>query len=288
MNQIFNNKSEKFIDLHLHTISSDGTYAPEKVVRLAQERGFRTIAITDHDTTEGLEEAISAGIKYNIEVIPGIELTVDYAQTEMHILGYFINKDSSAFQNILLDLRETRLNRAIKMAEKLKELGISIPIQKIISVNCESAIGRLHIANALISEGYVSNINEAMSRYLRKGRPAYVPKKHLLPSEGIKLIKDVGGVAVLAHPGMGNLERFLPALIEFGMEGIEVFHSKHNEGQIKKYLHLADEYKLLITGGSDCHGLGKDQELLGTIHLPEKYLIQLKDYYTKKGLQAKI
>lgn len=270
-------------DLHLHTTASDGTYPPEKMVKLASERGFTTISITDHDTTEGIDEAKIAGNIYGVDVISGIELTVEYMDFEMHILGYYINKDNDDFQNFLMTLRDIRLNRAQEMADKLKTLGYSIPIDNIIQSSEKASLGRLHIANSLISAGHVQSIEEAMSRFLRKGRPAYVPKKRIHPIEGIDLIKNIGGIAVIAHPGLANLERFFEDLIKFGIDGIEVFHTKHSPSQSERYLKFAEENKLLVTGGSDCHGLGKETELLGAINLPEKYLKQIKDFYFSRN-----
>ncbi|MBP8016712.1 PHP domain-containing protein [Candidatus Gracilibacteria bacterium] len=269
-------------DLHLHTTASDGTYPPEKVVRNAYEKGFKIISITDHDTTEGLDEALVAGNIYGIDVIPGIELTVEYKEVEMHILGYYINRDNDEFQNQLQILREIRVNRAMEMADKLENLGCKIPIDEILAESKNKAIGRLHIANSLIIKGYATTIDEAMAKYLRKGRPAYVPKKRLHPSEGIMMINCIGGIAVLAHPGIAGLEKFVPDLVEFGIEGIEAFHTKHSDSQTEKYIRIAEEHNLLITGGSDCHGLAKDTELLGNINLPYKYITALKEYHKLK------
>lgn len=283
MNDILKeNLIEGGADLHLHTIASDGTYTSSRMVENAKSKNYTTIAITDHDTTDGVDEAVETGKKLGVEVIAGTELTVEYNECEMHILGYFINKDNKAFQQTLKELREIRMRRAKEMAAKLEMLGFKIPLNSIIRENHDSAIGRLHIANLLISEGHVASIEEAMARFLRKGKPAYVPKKRLHPAEGIGLIHKIGGIAVLAHPGLGGLEKFLPDLIRFGLNGIEAFHSKHTNSQTEMYIKIAAEQKLLITGGSDCHGKGKEKELLGLVNLPKKYLDALKEFHKGK------
>jgi len=257
------------IDLHVHTTASDGTMSPAEVVRYAKEKGLRAIAITDHDTIEGIKEGLQEGNKLGLEVIPGVELSVDYPNGTMHLLGYLIDIYCSAFVEKLAVLQQARSERNQKMIEKLRGVGVEIDLAEVAAIAEEGQIGRPHFAQTMVNKGYVQNIPDAFDRYLRKGGPAYVEKFKLSPEEAINLIRTAGGVTVLAHPFTLNqpqpheFDAVIGKLKQQGLEGIEVHCPKHSEGQKKFYRDVAQKYGLLITGGSDFHGLTKADVDLG-------------------------
>jgi len=265
-------------DLHVHTIYSDSTFSPQEVVVTAHEVGLSCIAITDHDAVGGVEEAIDYGKKVGIEVIPGVELTAEYNDTEIHILGYFIDYKSSWFLEKLQHLRETRRKRFFQMVEKLKNFNISLDAEKIIRQNPFASIGRLHLAQELYRKGYVSSIKEAFRLYIGEGRPCYVKKERLSPQEAITMIRKLGGISVVAHPYLMGDDNVIPVLVKEGIEGIEVYHSEHPLSAQIRYMSIAQNYNLLITGGSDCHGLGKGKVLLGKVRISYNLVEKLKEY----------
>ncbi len=271
-----------FVDLHIHTNFSDGIFSPEEVVRYAQEVGLSAISITDHDITDGILPAVKEGIKRGIEVIPGVELSVESknsSEGEMHILGYFINWEDIQFQKQLKLFRDARKKRAIHILKKLYQVGVKLDEEKLFKIAGIGSVGRLHIARLLLEEGYVDNIKEAFQKYLGKNRPAYVPKFRLTPEDAIKMIKNIGGVSVLAHPFYGNYgdRNIIEELVRFGLKGIETWHSKHNEEVKKSFDNLAKEFNLIVTGGSDCHGpAGDEPSLIGTQNVPYEVLLNLK------------
>jgi len=272
---------ELFVDLHIHTNFSDGSFTPEEVVRYAQEVGLSAISITDHDITDGILPAIKEGVKRGIEVIPGVELSVELknsSEGEMHILGYFINWEDVQFQEQLRLFRNIRERRAIHILEKLSQIGIKLDEKKLLEFGTGS-IGRLHIAKFLLEEGYVKDIPEAFHKYLGWGKPAYVPKFRLKPEDAIKIIKKIGGIPVLAHPFYGNYgnRNLISELVRFGLKGIESWHSKHPEKTQQLFISLAKEFNLIVTGGSDCHGpVGDEPPLIGTQKVPYEVLLNLK------------
>jgi len=255
-------------DLHIHTNYSDGTFSPEKVVQTALSKDLSAIAITDHDTVSGNEEAIIEGKRQRLEVIPAIELSISHNSGEMHLLGYFIDYKSKELNEKLYKLREHRKQRNPKIIEKLKQLGIEVDLQQIRKNANNGNVGRPHIAAAMLEKGYVSTIKEAFDLYLKKGGPAYVPKESLSPEEGIRLIETFGGVPVLAHPytlGLSNeeLNKLVSRLKEIGLKGIEVYYLSHRNNN-KFYEKLADIHGLCKTGGSDFHGFDRPDIEIGT------------------------
>jgi predicted metal-dependent phosphoesterase TrpH len=242
-------------DLHNHTTASDGLLTPVQLVEYASQMNLSAIAITDHDTVDGIDEAITVGDIKKIEVIPGIEINTQVDSNEIHILGYFINWKSSLLQEKLTEMKSARKTRTRKMIHKLTRLyGFDITYEELINQAEDSSIGRLHIARALLSKGLVADISEAFHKYLGVDCPAYVDRYHLSPEEGIWLIRRVGGAAVLAHPGLLADENLLYYILNIGIDGIEAFHSKHTQEQERYYASIAKQNGLLITGGSDCHG----------------------------------
>lgn len=241
-------------DLHSHTTASDGLLSPKELVEWAAAKGLAALAITDHDTTAGINEGISAGKKAGIEVIPGIELNTQIGSIEIHILGYFIDMKSCRLQDTLTKIRDSRDHRGRLMTERLALCGIKLGYDEVLRQSKGGAVGRPHIARALVALGIVDNVQEAFEKYLNPGCVAYSERYRLTPSEGITLIKESGGVAVLAHPGLLPDDSLLYSLCRMGIQGIEAYHSKHTQVQSDFYSNFANEHKLLITGGSDCHG----------------------------------
>lgn len=277
------NEQERFVDLHIHTKYSDGSLSPTDVVKLAKEKNLAAIAITDHDNTDGIDEAVEEGKKTNIEIIPGIEMSAELdnpANEEIHILGYYISWKDSSFQESLKLLRRARQHRADEIWEKLGNLNVKLDKEHILASAGEGSIGRLHFARALIEEGYVKNTREAFDKYLSPGRPAYVPKLRLRPEEVIKMITKVGGISVLAHPEFGGSNRqVIKMLVNRGLKGIEVWHSKHRPEVTKELSDLSKELNILATGGSDCHGpINTQKPFMGKMNIPYTILSELKKY----------
>jgi predicted metal-dependent phosphoesterase TrpH len=276
------NQPERFVDLHVHTSYSDGTFAPAQVVSRASDIGLSAVGITDHDTTDGVAAAVSAGAKLGVEVVPGVELSAelrDSSEEEIHILGYFIDWEQPALQQRLKVFREARADRARRIFQQLADLGIRLREEAFFGDGRRGVIGRLHFAKEMLAEKYVPDIKSAFNLYLSLGRPAYVPKFKLDPRDGIGLIRGAGGVAVLAHPfvSISSDARIIRRLVNDGLQGIEVYHTKHNRHITEELLAIADKYELAVTGGSDCHGeLISGTPLLGCLQVPYHVLEQLK------------
>ncbi|SNX55446.1 PHP domain-containing protein [Thermoanaerobacterium sp. RBIITD] len=267
-----------FADLHIHSTESDGSNKPKDVVKLSKRNGLCAIAFTDHDTVSGIDEAKSASIMYDIELIPGIEINSFDGHQDVHILGYFIDYKNENFLNELKSISDSRILRAKKIINKLNELRINISYNDVLSFTNERFIGRPHIARALVKGGYVGSVKEAFDRYIGDACPAYVERYRLHPFKSIKLILESGGIPVLAHPGLLKDNNIIDSLIKNGLKGIEVFHSKHSESDTLFYKNYAEKNNLLITGGSDFHGIELDgKNLLGTIKLDYSYVEKLKE-----------
>ncbi|KJR45077.1 metal-dependent phosphoesterase [Desulfosporosinus sp. I2] len=241
-------------DLHCHTTASDGLLTPTELVRLVAELGLKGVAITDHDTIQGWDEAEDVGSNYQIQILKGIELNTNWHGEEVHILGYELDGSSSYLKGKLGGLREAREQRMFNILDRLATLGIDISEDEVRQFAQGESIGRPHIAQVLLNRGFVRSIKEGFERYIGRGAPAYVPRYKLTPEEGIELVRKAQGVAVLAHPGIGRLEEGIPAWIEAGLQGIEVQHSEHKPEDVLRYSTLAEQYNLLATGGSDFHG----------------------------------
>lgn len=268
---------EKFADLHIHTLFSDGQYSPSDVVKIAKEVGFAAIAITDHDTLDGVEEAVEMGEKLGIEVIPGIEISTISNGQEVHILGYYCDLDNYHLQKKIKEMQLDRKNRIKKMVVKLKELNFNITFEEVAAVAGKGSIGRPHIARVLMEKGYVRTIKDAFKELISPGCPAYVARYNISPKEAIELILGANGVPVIAHPGLLKDDSIILDMISYGLKGIEVWHPDHKKGLRKKYRDLAHKYELLLTGGSDWHGKNKDANFsLGNIKLDYKYVEELK------------
>lgn len=272
------------IDLHIHTSYSDGKFTPEQVIEYSHKKGLSAIAITDHDTTDGLPEAIKVAKRCGIEVVPAVELScipVNPFEEEIHLLGYYIHWEDECFQEKLKLLRKAREKRAEKMLGKFSRLGIQINPEALFKIAAKGCIGRPHFARILVKMGVVDSEKEAFNRYLASGKPAYVPKLMLSAEEGLQLIQRIGGIPVLAHPWLGaNRLGTIQRLMRAGLKGIEVYHPKQSGQPAIRFKNIAEKYGLLVTGGSDCHGPTDNQSpLIGTLNIPHKLLDELKQYY---------
>jgi len=272
---------EKSVDLHIHTYFSDGTFSPKEVVEKAAELGLSAIAITDHDCVEGISAALEAGKIYGIEVVPGVELTSEADGAEVHFLGLFIDWHDANFLNLLEKLRQERISRTQKMIEKLENMGFSISFDEVLHLAGKGSMGRTHLAQAMLRQGYVSSVQEAFEKYVGYGKPAYVSKKRLTPEEAINAILKVGGVPILAHPGLFKKDELIGKFVDTGLMGIEVFHSDHSKADEEHYKKIAQEYGLLISGGSDCHGLAKGEVLMGKIRVDYKFLEDIRNAHMR-------
>lgn len=241
-------------DLHVHTNYSDGTMSPEAVVDEAIRLGISTISITDHDTVEGVVAACQYGQGKNLNIIPGLELSSYLSPLEVHILGYFIDIHNVSLQKILKVAHEDRLKRIYAIAEKLRGLHVDIDPQEIFTLAGKGSPGRMHVAEVIWKHGYCNTILESFSKYIGDHGPAYVPKKTLTPQQAIELIREAGGVAVLAHPGLSQRDHVIEDLVKYGLQGIEVYYPSHTPQAVKKYQKIAKKYNLVETGGSDFHG----------------------------------
>ena len=257
-------------DLHMHTYFSDGFNSPEELLKKAAKEGIKTLSITDHDNVNGIFEAIEFAKKYEIEIIPGVEISTDIRDTEVHILGYFLDPSNADLAHYLNFFREERYKRAIRMVKKLNILGLDISIDDVLVFAKDSAIGRPHVAQALLAKGQVKSFFEAFYKFIGNHAPAYERKVHLSPQSAFKIISDAGGLSFIAHPG--NMpEILIKELIDAGVDGIEVIHPSHSPEQVRFYRGIVNEYFLLESGGSDYHG-GKreDDENLGKYYTSSK------------------
>ena len=266
----------KFADLHLHTQFSDGTFTPEELVLHAQKSGLACIALTDHDTVEGCARAAAACAVVQMEFIPGSELTAEYEDTEVHILGYFLDTENKLLLERIAQFQSVRQKRIHEMVAALNQLGVPLKVESVFALaNCKSP-GRPHVARALVKEKLIGSLDEAFERYLKKGRPAWVPKTKMSALESVELIHQAGGLAVMAHPGLNRTDEIIPALVDAGLDGIECFHTKHSTVMSERYLEIAEKHELLVTGGSDCHGYSKNKPLIGTVKLPYAHVERLR------------
>jgi predicted metal-dependent phosphoesterase TrpH len=281
----------EYVDLHCHSTASDGTLPPAEVVRLAKQSGLTGLALTDHDTIGGVEAAAAEAQRVGLDFLPGIEISCEYPPPgTMHILGYGVDPTSPTLRDLTRRLLEGRDNRNPRIIQKLNELGVSITMREVeeeakaTAADSNKPIGRPHIAAVLLRKGYVSSIKQAFDKYLAQGGAAYFDKERLTMREAMDLIRQSGGMPVLAHPVQlrtqndSELERVVKDLVDLGLVGLEVIHSDHDQRMVDTYTHLATTYGLLKTGGSDFHGTNKKDIHLGVANgrrIPREFLDRL-------------
>lgn len=276
-----------FADLHLHTNFSDGTYTPEELAAHGSRLGFRALALSDHDTVEGCARMAAACDENGIEFIPAAELTAELDGHELHLLSYYVDTANTKLLTELAKFQEVRQNRIREMVTRINTLNVPLRVESVFELaNC-AAPGRPHVARALVKHGYCYNLDEAFDRFLKKGKPAWVPKFKMSAVEAVDLIHQAGGVAVMAHPALNKCDDLIPALADCGLDGIECYHTKHSAADSERYLKIAEREQLLVTGGSDCHGLSKGKPLIGGVKLPYWRVEELKQRALKNAALSK-
>ena len=260
-----------FVDLHLHSTASDGSRPPADVVAAAQRAGLSAIALTDHDTVAGIDDATTAGVALGVRVVPGVELSAVEGDVETHILGLHLS-ETRELEATLRGLRDMRRTRAERIVGRLNELGVRIELAAVLEQAAGGAIGRPHVARAMIAEGWAVDFRDAFDRYLGNGRPAYVGKERLAVVDAIALIHRAGGLAVLAHPAQGGTRERIEAFVAAGIDGVEVRHPSHSSEDIARLSALVDHFGLVPSGGSDWHGATDGARTLGTMRVPAEWL----------------
>lgn len=272
-----------FADLHIHSTISDGLLTPKQVVDWGMKKGLKCISLTDHDTVGGIETAVFYAQNKDIEIVPGIEISTELQNMEIHILGYFVDYCDSKLNEFLKKINENRYYRAKEMVQKLINVGCRVNFEDVCKIADNAlSIGRPHIARVLVNMGICESIEDAFERYIGFGKPAYVERYKISPYQAAEIIVNCGGVAVLAHPGLipnANIETLAGKLKTWGLSGIEVYHTKHNEKDIIRLKEIAVKLSLVQTGGSDCHGtIINGEPILGNTVVPYSNVMELKEH----------
>lgn len=270
------------VDLHIHTDHSDGRQSPREVVDQACRIGLKAIAITDHDSVSGYEEAARYARGKNIEVIPGIELSSAKTDDDIHILGYLIRTDNKRLAETVKRFRRIRSERGKKMVKRLARLGINIDYEEVLAAAGGAPVGRPHVAEVLVAHDVVDSYNQAFEKYLGLSGPVYVPKAKLSPGEAIDLIHHANGLAVMAHPMLTDRDEIIPELVADGLDGLEIYHPSHTRAARKRYRQMAQRYDLVCTGGSDSHNRNGRYGEIGEQQVPYRYLQLLKARWARK------
>ncbi len=280
------------VDLHCHTTASDGTLTPAQLVARAAALALRVVAITDHDSTAGVAEALSAGERYGITVIPGVEINTDVPDAEVHVLGYFVDPADAALNDLLRTLRDGRVGRARRMAELLTEMGAPVRFERILEIAGHGAVCRPHVAQALVEAGHAATPGEAFAKFIGRNGPAYIERFKLTPAEACAAICRAGGLPVLAHPvffdqsgglhGALDLEAELPTLGQAGLAGIEAYYPGYDAVTMEYLLGVARRHNLLVTGGTDFHGRRPGEPDLGGIYVPMKAVRRLQQAWERR------
>ncbi len=254
------------VDMHTHTSCSDGMLAPDALVEKAAARGLQILAITDHDTIEGIGPAQQAGLEFGVSIIPGVELSIRFRGRELHLLGYYFDRKHEGLREFLKQYQVFRTQRARAILVRLSELGMAVEFEEVRALAAGPAIGRPHIAQVLVDKGYVPTVEDAFSRYLRNRGPADVSKELPTAESAITILHEAGGIAVLAHPGHWVTDKDIDLLHELGLDGIEIVHPSHDDMLVDFYKDVAHNFSMLATGGSDFHGKrSHDEENSGEI-----------------------
>jgi len=265
------------VDLHIHSTASDGTQAPQEIVAQAIALGLTAIALADHDTTAGTDAALAAAEGTGLTVVPALEINTEVGPKDVHILGYYIDHTSPTLQSMLMDTREKRFDRAERILDKLRSVGVDLAMSLVQEHAAGAPIARPHIAAALCTMGICKTSQEAFGRFLKRGRPAFVRRYKLSPEEAIRTVLDACGVPVAAHPALTRDDALIRGLIGAGLEGLEAYHVDHWPRDTQHYLALAQELDLLVTGGTDSHGpLGPKLVRMGSVPVPDDVLPPLR------------
>lgn len=273
------------IDLHVHSMFSDGSHSPEQLIEAAQRAGLKALALTDHDTMDGIEPFLAAGAKAGIRTVPGVEISCDFSPGSLHMLGYYVDHGNQRLAEALRRIREGRKDRNKRILKRLNALGMPLRMQEVEAFAGSDVVGRPHFARALVKRGCVSSIRQAFDRFLAKGQPAYADRFRLSAEQSIEILAHAGGLAVLAHPFTLQLDRpglqaLVAQLAEQGLQGIEVYYPEHSDGQTRQYTKLARTHGLALTGGTDYHGSGMPHIRIGSGHgslnVPDALLDELE------------
>ncbi len=277
----------KTVDLHMHSACSDGTDEPSDLAAKAKEAGVSAIALTDHDAVRGIDEIMKAGEECGLEVIPGVELSTEYGPEEVHVVGLFIDPENEALQAQLQAFRDNRDNRNLKMIDRLREAGFDITAEDVYERNPGAVIARPHVARYLVETGQAPDVQSVFDDYIARGKPCYVERYKITPVEAVKLIHDAGGLAILAHPCLYKMSReeltqMVSEMKEAGLDGIEALYSRNKEGEEEEYCQLAEDFDLLLSGGTDYHGTTKPDLQIGVgtgnLCIPYSVLEKMKAY----------
>lgn len=263
-------------DLHIHTNFSDGYYSPTEILEMSSHKGFIAISITDHDNVDGTKVALAESVNYGITVIPGVELSAQLDEKEIHVLGYFFDPHNRQLNEYLNNFRRQRIQRASKIIGKLNSLGFEITIEDVLNKAGNAAVGRPHIAETMVDLGLVNNYYSAFNRYIGDNESACVNKENIPLEDAVKLIKEAGGLSFLAHPG-NLIDDIIEDTIKTGIDGIEVIHPSHNSKQVKHFRSIANRYYILTSGGSDYHGGNRnDDQNFGSFTISNLNVLTLK------------
>ncbi len=269
--------AKRYVDLHIHTNYSDGTCTVPEVIEMAASRSLKAVSITDHDTIAAYPSAQELGDQYDLEVVPGVELSSEVQGVDIHILGYYIDVENPRLRRKLQQMREVRYDRARKMVANLNNQGVDLRFETVLNIAGEAAIGRPHIASAMLKEELVYSFREAFDKHIGYDSPAYVEKLTMSPKEVFDLIRTAEGIPVLAHPGVTSVDNRLPEFIRDGLLGIEVFHSEHPSSVSQSYMRYAKTHDLAFTGGSDFHSLSHNKSEIGAPRIPYTTVKSLKE-----------
>jgi len=280
------NQIKKNVDLHIHTTFSDGSSTVKEVLDAAYAKGLKAISITDHDCTDAYPLAYELGAELGIEVIPGVELSSEIDGTDIHVLGYYIDISNSTLVSKLNEMKDARYYRAKKMVENLNKQGIDLRFETVLSIAGVGAIGRPHIAAAMLKEELVYSFREAFDKYIGYGSDAYVEKLKMHPREVFELVKQAGGVPILAHPGVTHVDERIPEFIREGLQGIEVYHTEHPASAERHYARIAKKHHLAMTGGSDFHSSNQNRSEIGIPQVPYSTVKSLKEMIEGKSIES--
>lgn len=270
---------DAWVDLHVHTNFSDGLLSPTQVVQKAKEIGLKAVGIVDHDTIDGISEALEAGAEYGVEIVPGVELSSQFEGRDIHIIGFYFDPEHPRLMEYLERFQQERYKRAAKMIRNLNQLGVRLTMDEVEDRARGQSIGRPHLAEVLMEKGYVETFQEAFQRYIGYGSEAYEEKYKIGPEEAIGLLSEARGLSFLAHPGYPITDAVIFRFVKAGLDGIEIIHPKFNEARTQHLHKFAKQHGLLVSGGSDCHGGRNGSICMGNYCLPYRLLEDIRQAF---------